>query len=56
MHEPAVINVKFFGSEAEKTLGLPSSGGWKCAINLTDMRDPLWTSLRRGILATYLMR
>lgn len=56
IRELAAINDKFFGNETEKTHGLPSSGGGKRAVNLTGARDPLWTSLHRGILIAYLMR
>jgi hypothetical protein len=41
IRELAAINVKFFGSEARKTLELPSSGGGKRAINLTSAQDLL---------------
>jgi hypothetical protein len=41
IRERVAINVKFFGSEAKKTLELPSSDDGKRAFNLIGARGPL---------------
>ena len=54
--EPTVTNVEFFESELRNTLELPSSNDEKRAISSIGVQGLLWTTQRRGALATCLMR